>query len=508
MYKLWLWLCIVLGIGIHSLFAQGDSLKTTIAKQERNLYRSPKLGIGLTGATYVGDLSDGKMQYNRFYPGVNFSLQNVGKPKSHLQMQLNAGFGAFSEQDDTDTLFANVPKNIRPNRFVYTPFYYGDFRFKVVPIQGFRLKPYMSVGAGLLLFSPQDEFENLLVEKPNSRPKGEEYNTYTFYVPASLGLDVKLSNALSLGVDYTFRLLNTDYLDNISQLGNAENKDKLYALQVSAYFSPAAVLKPIDKPKIYIPPTPKPQPKDTILAKNEKTEIYIVREDSLEWEILQSYDMNPIDEQVVENSLRPQTLDTLLMILLDKMPANYEKTKVEKQTRITTIDCIAWADKYQPYFSEIKTLQRSTCFPRIKVDATTIKVSLLAQNAEVASEFAAISGSNFLLNDDAITAEEKAELLIQTSEIDLWVFLENKAITEGNYFYYECKTGDNYDYLYNRFKIRTETILRLNQRAKFPVPPSTGVMIMPDIRRWIAIMPDVERIRAELGIGKNVRLRY
>lgn len=507
MYKIWLWVILIWGIDIHSLLAQEDSLHKDLLKQERNLYRSPKLGIGLTGATYVGDLTDGKMQYNRFYPGVNFSLQNVGRPSSRLQMQLNAGFGAISEQSDMDTLFANVPKNIHPNIFVYTPFYYGDIRFKVKPIRRVRLQPYLSTGVGILLFSPEDEFNNLLVEKPNSRPKGEDYNTYTFYIPATAGLDFKLSKALSIGFDYTYRILNTDYIDNISQLGYVTSKDKLHSLQVCAYFTPGAVLKPVDT-LIYIPPQKEPQRIDTILAKHDKTAPYIVRYDSLEWEILQGYDFNAIDEEVVDNSLRPQEVDTLLMILLDKMPANYEKKKPEKLTRITTIECVTWEDKYQPYFSELLTIQRSTCFASIKIDATAITVPLLKTDAGVEEEFAAISGESFLLNDDEITPEEKAEIVIQTGEIDLWVFLENKAIEEGNYFYYECKSGDDYDYLYNRFKIRPETILRLNQRAKFPIPPSTGVMIMPDIRKWIAMMPDVERIREDVGIGKDVKLRY
>lgn len=508
MYKIGLWAYFFLSLGLYPLFAQEDSLKLASTKQERSLYRSPKLGVGMTGATYVGDLTDGKMQYNRFYPGVNFSLQNVGKPKSHLKMQLNAGFGAISEQSDMDTLFSNVPKNIHPNTFVYTPFYYGDIRLKFLPIRRFRLQPYLSTGVGLLLFSPQDEFSNLLVEKPNSRPKGEEYNTYTLYIPATIGLDFKMSKALSLGIDYTFRRLNTDYLDNISELGYVAGKDKIHSLQVCAYFTPGAVLKPIDKPQIYIPPKPKPQPIDTILAKNEKTETYIVRDDSLQWEILQGYDMRPLDEKVAENSLRPQSVDTLLMILLDKMPAEYEKAKPTKQARIKGISCVAWDEKYQPYFSQLKTIERSTCFPTIQIDASAIAIPLVKNNPEAEADFAAISGENFLLNDEEITPEEKAELVIQTGEIDLWVFLENKAIAEGNYFYYECKAGDNYDYLYNRFKIRTETILRLNQRAKFPTPPSTGVMIMPDIRKWLSMMPDVERIRADVGIGKNVRLRY
>lgn len=508
MYKIALCIYILLNLSIFPLLAQEDSLKNVQIKQERNLYRSPKLGIGMTGATYTGDLTDGKMRYNRFYPGVNFSLQTAGKPTSHLQMQLNAGFGAISEQSDTDTLFSHVPKNLHPNIFVYTPFYYGDIRFKFLPIRKFRLKPYLSTGVGILLFSPQDQYSNLLVEKPNSRPKGEEYNTYTLYIPATMGLEYKLSRALSLGVDYTFRGLNTDYLDNISKLGYVKGKDKIYSLQVCAYFTPGAVLKPIEKTNIYIPPV-KEQPKpDTILATNEATKAYIVRYDSLEWEILQGYNMNPLDEKVAENSLRPQTIDTLLMILLDKMPAESEKTKPQKQTRIQTIECVAWEEKYQPFFSELITIQRSTCFPSLKVDATTIQVPLLKADAEVAAELAAISGQDFLLNDDEITPEEKAELVIQTGEIDLWVFLENKAMAEGNYFYYECKPGDNYDYLYNRFKIRTETTLRLNQRATFPIPPATGVMIMPDVRRWIAMLPDIERIREDVGIGKNVRLRY
>ena len=52
-----------------------------------------KIGLGMNGTMYRGDLSDDETLFHRIYPGGNVSLQTEGF--SSLKLQLNVGFGKF-----------------------------------------------------------------------------------------------------------------------------------------------------------------------------------------------------------------------------------------------------------------------------------------------------------------------------------------------------------------------------------------------------------------------------
>lgn len=82
----------------------------------------------------------------------------------------------------------------------------------------------------------------------------------------------------------------------------------------------------------------------------------------------------------------------------------------------------------------------------------------------------------------------------------LWARLEEEALTSNDWFYYTCKTGDSYDYLYKRFKVRKNIIQAANHLTGDL--PQSGKIRIPDLRQWIEKNPeagDLQTLVRELG---------
>lgn len=195
--------------------------------------RQVKVGFGLDGISYVGDLSDPNQKIHRIYPGANLSIQLEG-PK-RLKLQLNGGFGKFSEQYD-DVRPSNTP-GVKVNTFVETSFFYGDLRLKYrFPISK-HFHPFLTAGAGVLSFTPRDQEGRFLNDALFTREPDEDYSTIVPQIPFGGGVQARINPAVSISLEYLFRFTPTDYLDNIGRLGTREGDDFLHGMQLSMYIT-------------------------------------------------------------------------------------------------------------------------------------------------------------------------------------------------------------------------------------------------------------------------------
>ena len=192
-----------------------------------------RIGFGYTGNAYRGDLTQESSAMWRAEPGANLSvnLDNLKK----LRLQFNLGFGGFTEQADEPLPMA--PEGIAPNEFVRTTFYYTDLRLQYRLFPDHAVTPYLSAGVGLFSFQPRDAAGNFLGENIFSRLPEEEYLTLIGSFPLSAGVEWKLNPILGIGLEYTYRLTGSDYLDNIGQLGTAPGADQLHVAQIKVMFS-------------------------------------------------------------------------------------------------------------------------------------------------------------------------------------------------------------------------------------------------------------------------------
>ena len=192
-----------------------------------------QVGIGLMGASYIGDLTEESIYLRRIYPGGNIAIQFDGK--AFLQPQFNVGFGKFAEQ--SDFLLPEATPEATPNRFVETSFFYTDLRMRGRFFRRRAIQPVLGAGVGLVFFNPKDAEGNSLGENIFPRLPDETYNTTVPSFSGSAGLVGRINDLLSISLEYTFRYTGTDYLDNIGMLGSRNGNDRLQHLTVGLFFT-------------------------------------------------------------------------------------------------------------------------------------------------------------------------------------------------------------------------------------------------------------------------------
>jgi hypothetical protein len=139
----------------------------------------------------------------------------------------------------------NLPpaEGIQPNTFANTRYFTFDFMLRVRPLRRSNVRPYLALGGGLVSFTPKDASGNNLDRQEGTRAPDENYNTTAFYYPLALGATFRLNDFAMLALQYKQYFTNTDYLDNIGQLGSRPGADQLQALSLSLCFSPGAKLR-------------------------------------------------------------------------------------------------------------------------------------------------------------------------------------------------------------------------------------------------------------------------
>ncbi len=233
---------ITLAILFISLPLAGQSPQTPDSAEKANDW---VLGLSMTATGYYGDLNyneEGILNSNffSFYPGFNLSFRS-GAPR-RLNLQFELGYGKIVGQNpDIPAVKFDLgdgfpPLIIQPNRYTETFMVHNNLGFRINLIrQPKRLKPFLGVGFGILAFFPQSETGIPLVRKVSTRAPSEDiYNTITYQMPLTVGIEYNLDDRLGLHFSYTYRKTGTDYIDNIGHLGGFEGNDQLHVLQLGA----------------------------------------------------------------------------------------------------------------------------------------------------------------------------------------------------------------------------------------------------------------------------------
>lgn len=178
-----------------------------------------RIGFSLNGFAYLGDLNEPGVGIIRVSSGGEISIEAIkSRP---FGVSFHGGFGQFTEQWDN-------PDGQPGTRFVQTPFLHGDFRVHARAFQTKSFQPYVSVGAGILSFTPKD-VDGFPLEEGN-------YNTMIPQLPGSAGLRWQVNPMIGFDLSYTWRFTPTDYLDNIGSEGSRSGFDALHAVNLGISF--------------------------------------------------------------------------------------------------------------------------------------------------------------------------------------------------------------------------------------------------------------------------------
>jgi hypothetical protein len=217
-----------------------------------------RLGIGLDGVSYQGDWHE-PGSIPRVQLGGHLLIEGA-KPAA-LKVQACFGFGQVTGQ-------ADGPANFNaPSVFFQTRFWYGDLRVSWQPTLGQRWQPMLSLGAGLMHFSPRDDQGRPLSSRTQTRDPGEDYNAFIPQLPIQAGIQYAITEQVAFGLQYTYQFVPSDYLDNTGNRGRQPGFDALQSLGLTMRVTIGDKAPSAGSP----PPTQEPAPtKPTPDTKGDK----------------------------------------------------------------------------------------------------------------------------------------------------------------------------------------------------------------------------------------------
>lgn len=159
-----------------------------------------------------------------------------------------------------------------------------------------------------------------------------------------------------------------------------------------------------------------------------------------------------------------------------------------------------------PFLDRLPPLAVGLVEPRTKYAVFVPYYTLVEDGFNVEEERALLS-ENLAEYKTLIPEEEQGFIFPLTEKTEandelagLWAHLEEEALASNDWFYYTCKAGDDYDYLYKRFKVRKNIIQAANHLTGDL--PQSGKIRIPDLRQWIEQNPeagDLQNLIRELG---------
>ncbi|MCS6968532.1 MAG: hypothetical protein RMJ44_07635 [Cytophagales bacterium] len=122
-----------------------------------------------------------------------------------------------------------------PNLSFHTSFLQLGLQLQLNVIKKTHQRLYLSQGIGLMRFNPKDDFGKTLLAQSATRAVDETYSNFSLLLPTALGGVYHFANQLGIGMEVGLLNTRTDYLDNISQLGNPADKDNVLGIQFSLF---------------------------------------------------------------------------------------------------------------------------------------------------------------------------------------------------------------------------------------------------------------------------------
>ncbi|MTI33605.1 hypothetical protein [Xanthovirga aplysinae] len=192
--------------------------------------------LGTSANAYKGDLSD---TYHKWSASVHLGMKiNKGKRINGL---INLSFGNVTGQNPN--FEGNDEIEGTPNRFFNTKIFTANYDLQLNLLKRKQFTVFISQGIGLLFYTPQDEFKEKFTEP--TRAPNETYSNSALTLPSQLGVNYFFKNGYGLGLQAGYLNPISDYIDNISELGDAQGNDNVFMGR--AYLMiPLKLSKPVD----------------------------------------------------------------------------------------------------------------------------------------------------------------------------------------------------------------------------------------------------------------------
>lgn len=436
--------------------------QTTLLQAQQEGPPPIRIGVGMMGITYRGDLTVDEGSFQRFSPGGHLQVQFAAKKP--IRPSLLAGYGGFREQ--IDVFPGNIPAGVEPNTFVETNFFFADFRLNYFLLSKKRFSPFVAAGVGMFSFSPEDQDGNFLGENIFTRLEGETYNTTILSIPLSIGFQYEVNQVIALSLGYTHRLTPSDYLDNIGSLGTKEGNDVVQHFQVGVHFS----LVPGDQIKRPPPPQDPDRPLDIVaFPPEENRQVVFQVPERLTADIPPNRSASNRIEQLIETDLaRVQRENRSLIEQGDSYLTDWQR---QEQEAIAAEQFIYYAVKPTDQLGDIARRFRTT--PQMIRQLNQLPAEGLGEQV-----YLRIPDVN--QHEDTLAINSPIQSTDSLANDPDWLALEEEALLEERFRFIFVRKEQSLAELAQRYHVRLETILKLNYLQEARLQADTYLRI-PDL---------------------------
>ena len=182
-------------------------------------YSKFSVSVGGGVANYYGDLIEKKINLTQFGASLSAGAQYAFSPRFAARFDL--GYAKLQGSDSkSGGAYPNRNLSFKSNVFDFSL----AAEFTVLNLDKFPISPYISAGAGVVVFDPysykatgqRQNLHDLNTEGQGLPGYGDSYDRSAFEFPIGAGLKFRASDNLTLALDFNYRITQTDYLDDVS----------------------------------------------------------------------------------------------------------------------------------------------------------------------------------------------------------------------------------------------------------------------------------------------------
>lgn len=178
--------------------------------------------VGIGSNSYIGDLSP-----TRTMGQLNVLLRYQKMLDESLALQATVNVGEIEGEYEPGDPIELLGSSRTPNTYFSARVNSLDVGLKWYILKSNFVQLNASLGLGLLTYTIEDKEERSLNKREETRLPDEDYVLRAAYLPASIGLVFFHDKSISLEIEQSWSFTNTDYLDNISYLGDKSGNDHI-----------------------------------------------------------------------------------------------------------------------------------------------------------------------------------------------------------------------------------------------------------------------------------------
>lgn len=192
----------------------------------RPYYRGPaRVTLGAGAGFYNGDLTS---SLGDNLPGPSLSLGVLSLLRPHWLIGGELSYVQLGAKDYLpERNYAFRGRNGSVEAFVRYELLRDESEFAEPRRSASLVKPYLKTGVGVLMYNPKSYVGPARPTEytPFFQPERNDYPAMAIVVPVGLGLTLRLTDNLNASLEAAYYFTTTDYLDDISQRANPNQKD-------------------------------------------------------------------------------------------------------------------------------------------------------------------------------------------------------------------------------------------------------------------------------------------